>query len=125
MYEKYTFLRDRDGLSDYAVSKGTRISRSTLSEWGRKRDSISKENIERLASFFNVPVSYFYDDTDISVSSVTGDKFYFSNETAETAQMLYENPDLRMLFDAAKDSRPEDLLLAADMLRRLKGTRNE
>lgn len=48
--------------------------------------------------------------------------YYENEETAEIAQELYENEDMRLLFDAAKDSKPEDLKMAADLLKRLKST---
>lgn len=48
------------------------------------------------------------------------DEYYISPETAKLAQELFDNPDMRMLFDAAKNSKPEDLQMAADMLKRFK-----
>ena len=53
--------------------------------------------------------------------SISGKKYYFDDATAEKAQELFENTKLRILFDAAKGSRPEDLQMAADLLKRLKG----
>ena len=47
---------------------------------------------------------------------------YYEDETAEIAQEIFENEGLHILFDAAKDSRPEDLQMAADLLKRLKAT---
>ena len=44
---------------------------------------------------------------------------------AEIAQEIYETPGMRILFDAARDSRPEDLQMAADLLRRLKQTNQD
>lgn len=52
-------------------------------------------------------------------------KYYLDEETAEVAQSLFENDDMRLLFDAAKDSKPEDLHMVADMLNRLKQTNPE
>ena len=49
-------------------------------------------------------------------------EYYLNEETADVAQSLFENDDMRLLFDAAKDSRPEDLRMAADFLKRLKST---
>ena len=49
------------------------------------------------------------------------DEYYLNKETAEIAQELFNNPDLRVLFDAARDAKPENLRLAAEMLRRFKG----
>ena len=49
-----------------------------------------------------------------------GDKYYINEETAEMAQALFENRELRVLFDAAKDASPEDLKTTYDMLMALK-----
>lgn len=48
--------------------------------------------------------------------------YYNDPETARIAQQIFENRGMRTLFDAAADSRPEDLQMAADLLKRLKGT---
>lgn len=48
--------------------------------------------------------------------------YYNDPETAHIAQQIFENQGMRTLFDAAADSRPEDLQMAADLLKRLKGT---
>lgn len=59
-------------------------------------------------------------------TKVTSSKEYYVNEeAAKVAQSLFENEDMRILFDAAKDSKPEDLKMAADFLRRLKATNSE
>ena len=43
-------------------------------------------------------------------------------ETARIAQEVFDDPNLRMLFHAARDAKPEDIKLAADMLKRFKET---
>lgn len=48
------------------------------------------------------------------------DKYYLNDETAKMAQALFENRDLRVLFDAARDATPEDLKTTYDMLMALK-----
>lgn len=47
-------------------------------------------------------------------------EYYFNKETAKTAQELFDNTDMRVLFDAARDARPEDLKKAAEYLSFLK-----
>lgn len=49
------------------------------------------------------------------------EEYYTNPETAKLAQELFDNPDMRVLFDAARDSEPKDLQMAADLLKRLKG----
>lgn len=47
-------------------------------------------------------------------------EYYFNKETAKTAQELFDNQDMRILFDAARDASPEDLKKAAEYLSFLK-----
>ena len=66
-------------------------------------------------------------DSDPTIVPADGqsDVYYLNPETAKTAQKIFEDPNYRMLFDAASDARPEDLQMAAEMLRRFKEARNE
>ena len=46
--------------------------------------------------------------------------YYLNDETARIAQEAYDNPELRLLFDASRDAKPEDIRLAVEMLKRFK-----
>lgn len=46
--------------------------------------------------------------------------YYLNVEAAAVAQELFDNPDLRMLFDAGRSATPEQLRMAAQMLRMFK-----
>jgi len=122
MYSIYADLRDKRGLSDYAVAKSTGVGRSTLSEWGKGKHTPNLENLIKIADYFGVSVEYLTTGQETDKVSTEGTRYYFDDETAAKAQELFDNPDLKMLFDAARDSRPEDLQMAADMLKRFKET---
>lgn len=116
MYEKFKKLLDSRGVTPYRVSKDTGLSTATLSDWKNGKSVPKRDKIEKICEYFNVSPSYFYEDAD----SDTNDKYYLNNETAEMAQALFENHNLRVLFDAAKDASPEDLKTTYDMLMALK-----
>lgn len=46
--------------------------------------------------------------------------YYFDEETAQKAQELFDNKELSLLFDAARDASPEDLQTVHTMLLALK-----
>lgn len=48
---------------------------------------------------------------------MTGDAegYYINPDTADMAQKIYDNKDLRLLFDVAKDVTPEQLKLLHDL----------
>lgn len=114
MYDKFEKLLKEKNVTPYRVHKETGISTATLSDWKNGKSQPKKDKIEKICEYFGVPVSYFYED------SISSDGYYFNGETAEMAQKLFENKDLRVLFDAAKDASPEDLKTTYDMLMALK-----
>lgn len=116
MYSIYADLRDKKGLSDYAVSKETGVGRSTLSDWKTGKHEPNTDNLIKIASFLGVTVEYLKTGSETNEDN----RYYTDPETAKIAQELFDNPDLRVLFDAARDARPQDLQLAADMLKRFK-----
>lgn len=59
------------------------------------------------------------DDIPVDISTSTND-YYNNQETAQIAQDLFDSREMRILFDAARGSKPSDLLMAAEMLRRFK-----
>ena len=59
MYEKYVLLRDKRGLTDYAVAKETGISTATLSCWKNGIYEPKADKLMLLSKFFGVPIEYF------------------------------------------------------------------
>ncbi len=118
MYDKFEKLLNERGVTPYRVHKETGISTATLSDWKNGKSQPKKDKIEKICDYFGVPLSYFYGDG--SEEKEGGDRYYLNDETAEMAQALFENRNLRVLFDAAKDASPEDLKTTYDMLMALK-----
>lgn len=118
MYDRYCKLRDEKGVKDAAVARETGIPRSTFTDWKNGRSQPKNDKLQKIADYFGVTVDYFASDRTDGQSK----PYYRDKETAEMAQELFDNPDLRILFDAARDAKPENLQLAAEMLRRFKET---
>lgn len=114
-YEKYCKLRDSKNLKDANVAQATGIGKSTFSDWKSGRSEPKNDKLQKIADFLGVSINYF---TDEDVERPIG--YYLNEETAAIAQDIFENKELRMLFDAARDATPEDLKLTHDMLLALK-----
>lgn len=118
MYENYAKIRDSKGFRDSDVAKGTGIRSSVFSDWKKGRYKLKYDKLQKIAEFLGVTTDQL---TGVQ-TDVQSDGYYVNEDTARTAQQIFEDPYLRILFDAAQDSRPEDLQMAADLLRRLKKT---
>lgn len=115
MYELFQRLLDAKGVTAYRVSKETGISTSTLTQWKKGVSNPKPDKLQKIADYFGVPLSYFYGGTTEREEK----KYYINDETREIAQDIFENKDLRMLFDVAKDSTPERLKAYYNMIREL------
>ena len=118
MYENYAKIRDSKGFRDSDVAKGTGIRSSVFSDWKKGRYKLKYDKLQKIAEFLGVTTDQL---TGVQ-TDVQSDGYYVNEDTARTVQQIFEDPYLRILFDAAQDSRPEDLQMAADLLRRLKKT---
>lgn len=115
--EMLKYLRQRAGYSQQDLADLLKISKSTIGMYEQGRRSPDYETLEKIADIFNVDMNFLMGGK----TKESTPEYYINPETAKLAQELFENHDLRILFDAARDSDPKDLQMAADLLKRLKG----
>ena len=116
MYEHFEKVLKDKGITAYKVAQDTGVTTATLTGWKKGRYTPKNDKLKKIADYLGVTVEY------LLYGGEAKDGYYLNQETAQKAQELFENSGLRMLFDAAKGSRPEDLQMAADLLKRLKET---
>lgn len=117
-YEYFAKVCESKGLKASDVSRATGIRSGVFSDWKAGRYTPKADKMKLIANFLGIPVESLL--TGVQTDEHPG--YYIDNETADIAQEIFETPELRILFDAARDSRPEDLQMAADLLKRLKKT---
>lgn len=104
MRERYEKLLKDKGLRSADVSRATGIRQSTLTDWKKGRTkSLSAEYIKLIADYLDVSVEYL----------MTGEEtpsYYIDPEVAEIAQELYDDPEMRGLFKAARGLSKEDII---------------
>lgn len=125
MYEIFEQLLEQNGVLAADVCRATGISQQTISTWKKRRGGISAKTAAKIAAYFGVSVGYLMGETDQVSNSGQDEGYYVYGETAKVAQEIFENRDMRILFDAARDSKSEDLRRAADLLWRFKATNSE
>ena len=116
--EMLKYLRLRAGYSQQDLADLLKISKSTIGMYEQGRRSPDYETLEKIADIFNVDMNFLMGGK----TKESTPEYYINPETARLAQELFETPGMRILFDAARDSDPKDLQMAADLLKRLKGT---
>lgn len=107
MYDVYCKLRDSKGVKDATVAKATGINQSTFTDWKTGRSVPKKEKLQKIADYFNVTLDYLVNGTP----DLPGDEpsYYLDDDARDLAQFLFENPDYKVLFDASRKVKREDI----------------
>lgn len=120
MWEYFERLLQEKGVSIVEVSKATGIPQSTFSMWKSRKNTLSAENLLKLSVYFGVHIEYFLGANcmglnDDNVVEQT-EQYYVEDESKELAQFLFSNPEYRVLFDASRKIKPEDVKKAVKVL---------
>lgn len=115
MYEIFSKLIQERGITPYKVSKDTGVSQSTLSDWKRGVSTPKQDKLQKIADYLGVSIDYL-----MTGEEKDGDRYYLNDETAQVAQEIFENKELRALFDVQKNMDPEDLKALHQMALALK-----
>lgn len=103
------------GCKQSDIARDLGINMSTISSWCNGVMIPRMEKIKMLADYFNINMSDLLED-----DTVLNNKSYYINDDAkDIAQFLYENPDYKVLFDASRKVKKEDIQFVKDMIDRL------
>ena len=87
---------------------------ANFSDWINAKSNPRIDKIELMANYFGISKS------DLVELKTDDNKYYESDETREIAQEIFEKPELRSLFDVAKDIPPERLKAHIEFMKSLK-----
>ena len=96
------------------------IGLSTFNSWCTGAKMPRMDKIQKLADYFGIKKSDLIDDK----SEKQEQGYYLNEETKQIAQEIFENKELRMLFDASRNASPEDLKAVHDLLLHMKRKEN-
>lgn len=114
MKERIKELCRMKGVSMNKLEEILGFGKGYISKLGESTPNTAK--IKKIADYFNVSVEYLMTGEE----KEGGETYYLNDETADMAQKIFKNKELRVLFDAAKDASPEDLETVHSMLLALK-----
>lgn len=115
------FLRTKYGLSqdDIADKLGYK-SFTTIQKWESGVSEPPLKALKKLADIFKVDMNDLATKR-LSLGESSDESYYLNDEARDMAQFLYENPDYKVLFDASRKVKKEDIAFVKEMLDRFKG----
>lgn len=114
MLEVYKNIKKRRkelGMSQEDLAKKTGYTnRSSIAKIENGEVDIPQSKILAFAKALQIPAGDLMGETD----------YYIDPQTAELAQEIFDNKELRLLINDARDAAPDDIKMAHEMLLALK-----
>jgi transcriptional regulator with XRE-family HTH domain len=118
--ENIRFLRTKNGYSqdDIANMLGYK-SFTTIQKWESGVSEPPLKALKKLSEIFNI------DMNDLATKKLSlninedNNVYYLDDDARDMAQFLYENPDYKVLFDASRKVKKEDIEFVKEMIDRM------
>lgn len=108
------YYLNKNGKTQLDLANHLKVSTSAVSAWCRGVKTPRMDKVDAMCKYFGIRRSDLMEEKD------SGTGYYFSEETAQVAQEIFENKELRMLFDATRNADAEDLRALHNMALALK-----
>lgn len=112
--ERISYYLEKNGKTQLQLADYMNVSQATVSNWCKGLKMPRMDKIDKLCAFFSCSRS------DLIEKPKDIPMYYESDETREIAQEIFEKPELRSLFDVAKDIPPERLKAHIEFMKSLK-----
>lgn len=101
------------GVLQKDVAYAIGVSPQSLNSWTQGIAIPRMPSIQKLADYFGIEMSDLIEEKKVG--------YYYNEETARIAQEVYENPDLRLVFEACRNTTPEQLQQFIRLAKALRG----
>ena len=119
-------LRMASGLTQVEMAEKLGISRSTIGMYETGAREPDFEILELIADFFNVDIDYLLGRTDkTTLLPETVGHYYLNDDARDLAQFMFENPEYKVLFDASRKVKKEDIEFVKQFMDRMRGDEND
>ena len=107
---------EASGKTQLEIAKSIGVSPQTFNTWCKGIAIPRMGKVQALADYFHINKSDLIEDKSNSSEEET---YYLNDDARDMAQFLYENPDYKVLFDASRKVKKQDIDFVKQMIDRM------
>ncbi len=92
------------------------VSKTAVTKWCKGLSDPRMDKVDKMCEFLGCSLSDLMEE----VPKTGQESWYYDDEAAAAAQFLYENPEYKVLFDASRKIKKEDIELVRALLDKMK-----
>lgn len=114
--ENISYHLNRCGKSQAELAEYMNVSQATVSNWCKGVKLPRMDKIDKICDFFNILRSDLMSEKDESDES-----YYFDDDARDLAEFMFKNPEYKVLFDASRKVKKEDIEFVKEFMDRMRG----
>ena len=99
------------------VADAIGVSPQTFNTWCQGIALPRMGKVQKLADYFGVNKSDLIEEKEDTVDET----YYFNEDARELAEFMFKNPEYKVLFDASRKVKKEDIAFVKQMIDRVRG----
>lgn len=119
--DRITYNLNKSGKTQIQLADYMNVTQATVSNWCKGLKMPRMDKIDKICEFFNINRS----DLMSNAPDQEEEQHYYINDDArEMAEFMFKNPEYKVLFDASRKVKKEDIEFVKQMLDRFRGNDN-
>ena len=124
-------LRENKGWKQIELAQKIGVSDKTISSWEINRTEPKIGMIEKLCEVLKCKKTDIVGEDKVQLdlqlfgSSENEEHYYFNKDARELAEFMFHNPEYKVLFDASRKVKKEDIDFVRQMIDRVRGDDND
>ncbi len=110
------YYLNRHNKTQLDLANHLKVSTSAVSAWCRGTKTPRMDKVDAMCKYFGIKRSDLMEDKSDRTSQET---YYLNEETARLAQEMFEDEDMRSLFDMKRNMPPERFKVHMDFMKNL------
>ena len=111
--ERLRYYLNKYDITQLELSKRLGVGTTSVYNWCNGIKTPRMDKVDAMCKIFHCKRSDLMEEPTNETSN-----YYLDDDAAAAAQFLYENPDYKVLFDATRKVKPEDIQLVKELLDR-------
>lgn len=108
------YYLELDGKTQADLCEFMKVSSATVSDWCNGKKMPRMDKIQTICNWLRIEKSDLLEDKGNQNSS-----YYLYDDAKELAEFLYTNPEYRVLFDATRRVKKDDIQFVKEMIDRM------
>lgn len=114
--KRLRYYLEKHNMTQNELAKRLNVGTTSVYNWANGIKSPRMDKVDAMCSIFNCKRSDLMEEKEDS-----DDCYYLNDDAKEMAQFLYDNPEYKVLFDASRKVKKDDIDFVKQMLDRMRG----